>query len=358
MKMFCVSIEKCHPRVRFQARQSLRKGSVKDLGWMQARSRRFRWSSRSVYVRSFAISTSPLNEEANVGVTTSLDSEALKPLPMKLEGAVDDPTLANPLERMERLSTGWMGVIMELEGVCVDYEYGGVGTRSWVKLAEEEDRAAPPIWALQRAEGMKNDQAIQEVFFWTRNPTEVRRLAKRREEILDELLDDREPIVSPGALRLLDAVQDQKAPVALVSSAPESRVQSTLEATSLASRFEVVVTGDDVARGRPDPEGYLYAAQRIGRPPLRCVVVGNSNSSVEAAHEVGMRCVAVAGRHPVFELAAADLVVRSLSDVSFINLKQLFADEDAVLPRGGIDDEAIPEEQLEPSDQFNDVNYL
>ena len=304
------------------------------------------------HVHSFATSTSapsPLNEEVHVGAIA--EEMELKQLPLKLEGAVDDPKLENPLKRMERLSTGWMGVIMELEGVCVDYEYGGVGNRSWIMLADEENRPHPPLWALRKAEGMKNDQAIEEVFCWTRNPSEVRRLSCRREEILDKLLGERQPIVSTGALHLLDAVQDGGAPLALVSSAPEGRVQSTLEAASLTSRFEAIVSGDDVARGRPDPEGYLYAAQRIGRPPVRCVVVGNSNSSVEAAHEVGMRCVAVASRSPVFELSAADLVVRSLADVSFINLKQLFADEDAVFPRGeSTDDEAEEEGIVSDSD--------
>lgn len=59
-----------------------------------------------------------------------------------------------------------------------------------------------------------------------------------------------------------------------------------LEAAGLLPRFDAVVTGDDVYRGTPDPEGYLYAAQKIARPPLRCVVIGASNLSIEAAHEV------------------------------------------------------------------------
>jgi 5-amino-6-(5-phospho-D-ribitylamino)uracil phosphatase len=299
-------------------------------------------------IHAFAAPTSapsPIREEGLLA--HEFHDGALKPLPRKLEGAVDDPSLANPLQRMERLGTGWLGVIMELEGVCVDYEYGDVASRAWTSLAQEEDRAVPPIWALKRSEGMKNDQAIQEVFCWTRNPTEVRRLAGRKEEILEEMLADRRPMVSSGALRLLDAVERGGAPVALVSSAPERRVHSVLDAAALTPRFEAVVTGDDVARGRPDPEGYLYAAQRIGRPPLRCVVVGTSNLSVEAAHEVGMRCVAVAGRHPLYELAAADLVVRSLGDLSFVNLKQLFAEEDAVMPRGDGEDEELEEELYE-----------
>jgi hypothetical protein len=76
-----------------------------------------------------------------------------------------------------------------------------------------------------------------------------------------------------------------QSPLALVSSAPEQRVLPALEAAGLLGRFDAVVTADDVHRGQPDPEGYLYAAQKMARPPLRCVVIGSSNLSIEAAHE-------------------------------------------------------------------------
>ena len=54
-------------------------------------------------------------------------------------------------------------------------------------------------------------------------------------------------------------------------------MKPTLEATGLEHVFQTVVSGDDVYRGRPDPEAYLYAAQQLGRPSVRCVVIGNSN---------------------------------------------------------------------------------
>jgi hypothetical protein len=55
-----------------------------------------------------------------------------------------------------------------------------------------------------------------------------------------------------------------------------------------------------------------------------------------AALQVGMKCVALAGRHPVYELSAADLVVRDLAQLSFINLKQLFAAEERVSRQVGV----------------------
>ncbi len=82
-------------------------------------------------------------------------------------------------------------------------------------------------------------------------------------------------------------------------------------------------------RGRPDPECYLYSAQAIGRPPARCIVIGNANACIEAAQEGGMKAVAVANRHALYELSAADLVVRQLDELSIVNLKKLFATEEA-----------------------------
>lgn len=298
---------------------------------------------------SFAASTSTPRP---VWESTAIAEEptVLKPLPREVEGPADDPSLHNPLKRLERLGTGWMGVIMELEGVCVELEYGDVSAKAWIQLAQEEGKEPPFQWALKRAEGMKNEQVISEVFCWTRNPVEMKRLAKKKEEILKGLLGDRKPLVPSGVLVLLDTLRRNGVPVALVASAPESRVHGTLEEAGLSSSFDTVLTADDVHRGKPDPEAYLYAAQALGRPPIRCVVIGAGNLSIEAAHEVGMQCMAVAGagRHPVYELSAADMVVRDLGDVSFVNMKKLFSLEESVASHiGEEDEEAVPESESE-----------
>jgi beta-phosphoglucomutase len=81
-----------------------------------------------------------------------------------------------------------------------------------------------------------------------------------------------------------------------------------------------MVTGDDVRRGKPDPEVFLTAAERLGVDPLRCVVFEDAVAGVEAARAGGMRCVAVTfvGHHSADKLraAGADLVVGSLDEVT------------------------------------------
>ena len=239
-------------------------------------------------------------------------------------------------------------------------------------------------------------------------------------------------------------------PIALAAAEPEARLKLGLKETGLEDAFQVVVSAEDMSRGSPDPEGYLLAAQQLGRPPVRCVVIGHSNQvlclcvrgkavdlgrcsmcsgacalpsrslvqqplppllelhpslcslccvsssfievaihgtrqlqrgsqpalthrqtiqdtctvpnlvevpvllalsqafqecsscgaqlarglqSVEAARECGMAAVVVAGRKPLYEMGAADLVVKQLDELSFKGLKKLFDMEGLVEPQ-------------------------
>lgn len=132
----------------------------------------------------------------------------------------------------------------------------------------------------------------------------------------------------PGVLPFLERLRAHGVPCAVSSSDGGEAVRAALASTGLAPFFAAVVCGEDVQRGRPDPEPYLYAAASLRRPPQRCFVVGSGNASVEAAREGGLRCVALAGAgSPAYELAESDLVVRRLDELTLHNLKQLFAVE-------------------------------
>lgn len=109
-------------------------------------------------------------------------------------------------------------------------------------------------------------------------------------------------------------------------------MRDVLKRINMAHFFDAVITAED--SGAPEVEFYYsYASQALQRPPIRCVVLGSSNTSVEGAHELGMKCVVVTGTKPVYEFGSADLVVRTLSQLTFFNMKRLFGAEDLVASR-------------------------
>lgn len=237
------------------------------------------------------------------------------------ENKADNPSLHNPLLRQERMGCGWLGAIFEWEGVIIE-DNPDLEKQAWLTLAQEEGKSPPPAFILRRIEGMKNEQAISEVLCWSRDPAELRRMASRMEEIYQAL--------QGGIYRLRTASKEfvnilmhYKIPMALVSTRPRKTLETAIDSIGIEEYFTAIVAAEDVHRGKPDPEMFVYAAQLLKFIPERCIVFGNSNQTVEAAHDARMKCVAVASKHPVYELGAADLVVRRLDELSVVDLKNL-----------------------------------
>lgn len=271
-----------------------------------------------------------------------------KPLPRAVENAADDPSLHNPLQRMERLSTGWFGVIMEYEGIVID-DTLDMHARAWLQVADEMNLQRPLGQVLRRIKGVRDEVIIMQLFTWTRNPSQAAKIAQRKEEIYDGIMNGAQPAEVPGCRPFLDTLRNYKIPLALATSQPERRVRPFIEKQDLANHFDAVVTAED--NGTAEVEYcYMTAAQQLQRPFVRCIVVGDNNRSVEAAHELGMKSVIVTGGQPAWNFSGADLVVRNLSQLSFVNMKKLFGAEDLVEPQF--------DEEMQPQPMLQEETYL
>ena len=248
-----------------------------------------------------------------------------KPGPWPPENKADNSSLHNPLLRQERMGCGWLGAIFEWEGVIIE-DNPDLEKQAWLALSQEEGKSPPLAFVLRRIEGMKNEQAISEVLCWSRDPAQLRRMASRKEEIYQALQGGMYRLRT-GSQEFVNVLMNYKIPMALVSTRPRKNLETAIGTIGIEGYFSVIVAAEDVYRGKPDPEMFVYAAQLLNFIPERCIVFGNSNQTVEAAHDARMKCVAVASKHPVYELGAADLVVRHLDELSVVDLKNLAAIE-------------------------------
>ncbi|KAJ9173608.1 hypothetical protein P3X46_016725 [Hevea brasiliensis] len=237
------------------------------------------------------------------------------------ENRADNPSLHNPLLRQERMGCGWLGAIFEWEGVIIE-DNPDLEKQAWLALSQEEGKSPPPAFILRRIEGMKNEQAISEVLCWSREPAELRRMANRKEEIYQAMQGGIYRLRS-GSKEFVNVLMHYKIPMALISTRPRKTLETAIGSIGIEGYFTAIVAAEDVYRGKPDPEMFVYAAQLLKFIPERCIVFGNSNQTVEAAHDARMKCVAVASKHPMYELSAADLVVRHLDELSIVDLKNL-----------------------------------
>jgi sugar-phosphatase len=114
----------------------------------------------------------------------------------------------------------------------------------------------------------------------------------------------------PGARELLERLPADT--WAIVTSGVRSVATQRILHTHLPMP-RVLVCADEIARGKPDPEGYLTAAERLGKPAAECVVVEDTPAGLEAARAAAMQSIGIVGTYPAAALGMADLVVPSLS---------------------------------------------
>jgi sugar-phosphatase len=188
--------------------------------------------------------------------------------------------------------------LLDLDGVLVDSV--AAATRAWKWWAALH--GIPP-WPFIDAHGRPSREAIAELAPQLDAEAEAELVEER------EISDTAGVVALPGAKAMLC----QPHPLAIVTSGATRLAEARLRAAGLP-RPAVLVSADSVSRGKPDPEPYLLAAQRLGVAPGRCTVFEDAPAGVAAGHAAGMRVVALTTTVSAAELNGADRVVATLAE--------------------------------------------
>jgi beta-phosphoglucomutase len=139
----------------------------------------------------------------------------------------------------------------------------------------------------------------------------------------------------PGAVELVKEAASAERMLGVVSGALLEEVEGALRQAGIRERFKVLVTAEDTAGGKPDPEGYRRALEALNAlPPLperlfhphEVLAVEDSPAGLAAAAEVGLVTLGVAHTYPPDRLRAADAVAGSLRGMTLERLERLFAE--------------------------------
>jgi len=204
-------------------------------------------------------------------------------------------------------------VIFDWDGVVIDSS--AQHERAWEILAKEISKPLPDGHFLLGF-GKKNQVIIPEILGWATDPTTITSLSNRKEEIYRELVQASGIHVLPGARELLAALLEAGIPRSIGSSTPRANLDAIFAATGLDAFFDAIACGDDVTHGKPAPDIFLLAAQRLHIPPADCLVIEDAHVGLEAARRAGMTTLAVATTNPLADLQYADAAVESLASVT------------------------------------------
>ena len=186
--------------------------------------------------------------------------------------------------------------IWDVDGTLVDT--AELHFAAWVRICQELGR---PFTRADFAAtfGKRNPEILHYLFGPVHADREIAALGDRKEDYYKA--------ASRGGVELLPGVRDLLADLssrgvrqAIGSSAPRGNVDLIISMTQTAEFFQTIISMEDTSRGKPDPQVFQLAAERLGVSPAHCVVFEDAVAGVEAAKAGGMKCVAVSfvGHHP------------------------------------------------------------
>jgi HAD superfamily hydrolase (TIGR01509 family) len=214
------------------------------------------------------------------------------------------------------------GALFDWDGVIIDSS--AQHKKSWERIAQEENL---PIFEghFEKGFGMRNEQVIPHVLNWTNDRAEILRISLKKEEMYRTLLDEEGSSTLPGVVDFLFMLREAGIPCAIAFSGHRENIEMALDMLEIKHYFESIVASDDVINGKPDPQVFLLAAERLAIAPIECIMFEDAPVGIAAARAGGMKVVAVATTHPVWSLSEADIVVNRLDELNRFRLDGLFA---------------------------------
>ncbi len=192
-------------------------------------------------------------------------------------------------ERADWLDEPIEGVIFDMDGVLIDSEpiYFDIEKSTFVhfgaQVEEEEHHTYVGVTLASMFEQVQQRHRL--------NCTVEDMLSFHVQHVMDVIREHQELRPFDGLVAWLDWLHEAGVPMFVASSSPRALIELILERLELRSYFQGMVSGEEVAHGKPAPDIFLHAAKQLGVTPERCIVIEDSRNGVKAARAAGMRCI-------------------------------------------------------------------
>lgn len=223
-------------------------------------------------------------------------------------------------------------VIFDFNGIIVDDE--PIHFQLFQRVLGEEGIILTEEAYYARYLGFDDRGAFEAGFQENHRPLHADKLAQliERKAVYYQQAIRNHVAIFPGVKGLINDLAPSL-PLAVASGALRNEIETILTTIGVKDAFRVIVSAEDVTHGKPQPEIFLKAlaglnTQRGAGPtilPAECVVIEDSKEGIKGARRAGMKCLAVTNSHPANLLMEANVVVKSLEEVTLPSLRTLCA---------------------------------
>jgi len=213
-------------------------------------------------------------------------------------------------------------VIFDLDGTIIETE--SITSKSYEEMVKSYGKIPiPNEHGLIQTPGLRGDDAwkLLKEKYGIEEDTEVLR-TKRRKIYIDMLKGNIEPL--PGVVSFVKLLKKKGVKIALATGSAPHVIDLILSELQIQEYFNVIVNGKEVKRGKPDPECYTKASEKLGIEPQNCLVVEDAQFGTMAAKAAGMKVITIpTANTKKQDLSMADLIVPSMEDITWETIHSL-----------------------------------
>lgn len=209
--------------------------------------------------------------------------------------------------------------IFDMDGVVVDTVH--MHFNAWKRMFEEHGKKFTFEDYKTRVDGIPRRDGARAILPEL-SDEELGKACDIKQGYFLEMLDKEKVPAYPGTVSLIKAIRGSGRKAALISSS--KNLPRIIKSAGVEDIWDVIVNGTEVKRGKPDPMVFLLAAERLGMPPAKCVVIEDAVQGVEAARRGGMKCIGIDRHGDPARLSGADVIVKDLSELGVPDVEKLF----------------------------------
>lgn len=208
--------------------------------------------------------------------------------------------------------------IFDLDGVIVDTV--PLHFKAWQKMFSGYGKDFSFDDYKQKVDGIPRIDGCRAILT-DASDEEIRQACDKKQGYYLDLLAKGGIKIYQTTISLIKELKSKGIKTAVISSS--KNCPAILDKAGIAEFFAVQISGNDISKGKPDPQIFLMAAERLGAEPSTCIVFEDATLGVEAAKRAGMRCVGIDRNSQPYLFKKADLVVSDLAEINFKSLASL-----------------------------------
>ncbi|MFH1715223.1 MAG: beta-phosphoglucomutase family hydrolase [Elusimicrobiota bacterium] len=208
--------------------------------------------------------------------------------------------------------------IFDLDGVVVDTV--PLHFKAWQRMFADYNVPFTFEDYKQKVDGIPRIDGARAIFTDMAESKVISASNKKQEYFLENIEKEDIPVFK-STFSLIKDLRKENIKTAIISSS--KNCYQILERVHLLSVFDVKITGNDIIKGKPDPQIFLMAAEKLNVLPCDCMVFEDAVLGVESAKNAGMRCVGIDRHNDPERLKKADIIVNDLSEITLTKIKSL-----------------------------------